>query len=315
MVVTATPHQERTALQGAGRLAAGTSSARASGRALHPPGTQCSVITGTEITSVAEGSAQGLHVVAPGLASSVATAGIRARFPAPARVGPDRGSHDRSWKEADAMDGSSLIFIIVPIVIPIALFTGIALPFIASAVRAQPRGRQPGRAHELKRINAAKRKARPPKPGAHNAPRRIPVRSLRSHSAPATTRPRHAAGSKRCRSSRRRPSGSTTPATPGTEARPLSPPAASAAKSSRPTPGATITARGISPLAWYALRTAAATATACISWPRAGTATLPAAAGKTARQAPAACAAQSTVTRGSTAHTGTTRAVTDTRPA
>ncbi len=102
-------------------------------------------------------------------------------------------------------------------------------------------------------------------------------------SATTATRPRRAAGSRRCRSSRRRQSGSTTPATAGTEARQLSAPAASAAKRSRPTPGATMTARGISPLAWYALRTAAATGTACISWPRAITATQPAAAGKTAR--------------------------------
>ena len=40
-------------------------------------------------------------------------------------------------------------------------------------------------------------------------------------SATAATPPGHAVGSKRCRSSRRRPSGSTTPATPGTGARPL----------------------------------------------------------------------------------------------
>ena len=45
------------------------------------------------------------------------------------------------------MDESSLIFIIVPIVIPIALFTGIALPFIAASrsgrshAREQPAGR------------------------------------------------------------------------------------------------------------------------------------------------------------------------------
>ena len=205
------------------------------------------------------------------------------------------------------MDESSLIFIIVPIVIPIALFTGIALPFIAASRSGRSHAReQPAGAYELKRINAAKRKARPPKPGAHDAPPSNTCTFPAPASATAATPPGRAAGSKRCRSSRRRQSGSTTPATPGTGARPLSPPAASAAKSSRPTPGATITARGISPLAWCALRTAAATATACISWPRAVTATLPAAAGKTARQTPAACAAQSTVTRGSTAHTGKT---------
>ena len=69
------------------------------------------------------------------------------------------------------MDGSSLIFIIVPIAIPVALFTGIALLFIAASRsgRSHPRG-HPAAAHEPKRINAAKRKARPPKPGAHDVP-------------------------------------------------------------------------------------------------------------------------------------------------
>ena len=68
------------------------------------------------------------------------------------------------------MVGSSLIFIMVTTAIPIALFTGIALPLIAGC-RSEQRyeWRQPARAHELKRINGAKRKARPPKPGAHNA--------------------------------------------------------------------------------------------------------------------------------------------------
>ena len=65
------------------------------------------------------------------------------------------------------------------------------------------------------------------------------------------------------------------PATAGTGARPLSAPAASAANSSRPTTGATMTAR----------------------------------------QTPAACGAQGTGTRGSTARTEKTGAVTDTRPA
>ena len=69
------------------------------------------------------------------------------------------------------MDESSLIFIIVPIVIPIALFTGIALPFIAASRSGRSHAReQPAGAYELKRINAAKRKARPPKPGAHDVP-------------------------------------------------------------------------------------------------------------------------------------------------
>ena len=45
------------------------------------------------------------------------------------------------------MDGSSLIFIIVPIAIPIALFTGVALPFIAASRsgRSHARGQHGGR--------------------------------------------------------------------------------------------------------------------------------------------------------------------------
>jgi hypothetical protein len=35
------------------------------------------------------------------------------------------------WKEARTMDGSNLIFIVMPIIIPICLFTGISLPLIA----------------------------------------------------------------------------------------------------------------------------------------------------------------------------------------
>ena len=60
----------------------------------------------------------------------------------------------------------------------------------------------------------------------------------------------------------------------------------------------------------WCVRTAAATATACMSWPRAVAATSPAAAGTTARQAAAAGGAQSTGTRGSTARTGKIGAVT-----
>jgi hypothetical protein len=74
------------------------------------------------------------------------------------------------------MDKSSLIFIIVPIAIPIALFTGIARTFIAASRsgRSHARG-QPAGTHELKWINAAGRKGRPPKPGAHDA---VPVEYL-----------------------------------------------------------------------------------------------------------------------------------------
>ncbi len=69
------------------------------------------------------------------------------------------------------MDESSLIFIIVPIVIPIALFTGIALPFIAARRSGRSHARErPAGVYELKRINAARPKARPPKPGARDVP-------------------------------------------------------------------------------------------------------------------------------------------------
>ena len=42
------------------------------------------------------------------------------------------------------MDGSSLIFIIVPIAIPIALFTGVALPFIAASRSGRSHARAAG---------------------------------------------------------------------------------------------------------------------------------------------------------------------------
>ena len=92
------------------------------------------------------------------------------------------------------MDESSLIFIIVPIVIPIALFTGIALPFIAASRSGRSHAReQPAGAYELKRINAAKRKARPPKPGAHDVPVEylyVPCARIRYHGYSAGTRRR-----------------------------------------------------------------------------------------------------------------------------
>jgi hypothetical protein len=92
------------------------------------------------------------------------------------------------------MDGSSLIFIIVPIAIPIALFTGVALPLIAASRsgRSHARG-QPADAHQMKRINAAKRKARPPEPGAHDVPVEylyVPCARIRDNGYPAETRRR-----------------------------------------------------------------------------------------------------------------------------
>jgi len=68
------------------------------------------------------------------------------------------------------MDGLSPIVIVMPIIILIALFTGIALPFIA----ASRSGRSDAAgwvacADALTRISAARRKARPAKPGASRA--------------------------------------------------------------------------------------------------------------------------------------------------
>jgi len=68
------------------------------------------------------------------------------------------------------MDESSLIFIIVPIAIPIALFTGIALPFIAGSRSGRSRAGGPlASADARKRTGAAGRKAQQQKPGAHDA--------------------------------------------------------------------------------------------------------------------------------------------------
>ena len=143
------------------------------------------------------------------------------------------------------MDASSLIVIVTPTMTLITLLTGIALPFIAGSRSGRSRARGSlASAHPRKRTGAGRR-ARPhkPRPAAPPPPDTctFPVPA----SATAAPRPRRAAGSKRCRSSSRRPNGSTTPATAGTGSRPWSAPAASAATNSRPTPGATITARGI----------------------------------------------------------------------
>ena len=90
------------------------------------------------------------------------------------------------------MDGSSLIIVIMPVMTLVALFTGIALPFIA--------GSRPGRSHAarrlacadaLKRIGAARQKGRPPKPGAAGAPLEylyVPCARIRYHGYPAQTR-------------------------------------------------------------------------------------------------------------------------------
>ncbi len=90
------------------------------------------------------------------------------------------------------MDGSSSIVVDMPIMILIALFTGIALPFIAPSRSGRSHaGGRLARADALKRISAARRKARPPKPGAINAAPveylYVPCARIRGHGYPAET--------------------------------------------------------------------------------------------------------------------------------
>ncbi len=70
------------------------------------------------------------------------------------------------------MDGSSWTVIVMPVMTLVALFTGIALAFIAAggSGRSHPAGRL-ARAAALKRIGAARRKAWPPRSGADDAAR------------------------------------------------------------------------------------------------------------------------------------------------
>jgi hypothetical protein len=90
------------------------------------------------------------------------------------------------------MDGSSSIVVDMPIMILIALFTGIALPFITGSRsgRSHARGRL-ARADGLKRIRAGRRKARP-KTGANNAAPveylYVPCARIRYHGYPAQAR-------------------------------------------------------------------------------------------------------------------------------
>ena len=87
------------------------------------------------------------------------------------------------------MDRPSLIAAVTPIMTLIALFTGITLPFIAAS--------RSGRSHAGGgRRNPALMTPPPPDTCTSPAPA----------SATTATRPGRAAGSKRCRSSRRRPS-------------------------------------------------------------------------------------------------------------
>ena len=64
------------------------------------------------------------------------------------------------------MDRSSWVVVVIPLMIPIALFTGIALPFVAaSRSGCSHAGGQPTSANARERTGAAGRKARLPKPG------------------------------------------------------------------------------------------------------------------------------------------------------
>jgi len=84
-----------------------------------------------------------------------------------------------------------VIDVVMPVMIAIALFTGIALPFVAARRSGRGHVRGPlARAHELKRTGAAGRKARSQKPGAHDAAGYlyVPCVHIRYHGYPAETR-------------------------------------------------------------------------------------------------------------------------------
>ena len=214
------------------------------------------------------------------------------------------------------MDGSSLIVVDMPIMILIALFTGIALPFITgSRFGRSHAGRRLARADGLKRIGGARRKARAPTPGASNAAPveylYVPCTRIRYHGYSAGTR----------RWVQEVPIVKKTAQwiyyTSDTWDRSeavVSPGRISREQFETDTRCHDNCPRDIA--AGLVCAPHGRGHRHCVhSWPRAVTATRPAAAGKTARRAPAACAAQSTVTRGSTARTGKIGAVTDTRPA
>ena len=104
------------------------------------------------------------------------------------------------------MDGSSLIVAVMPIMTLIAPFTGITLPFVAGSRSGRHAGGPRARADARKRIGAAGRTAPPPAFGPDDA---APAGFLYvpcTASPTTATRPRLAAGSNRCPSSRRRPS-------------------------------------------------------------------------------------------------------------
>ena len=90
------------------------------------------------------------------------------------------------------MDGSSLIVAVMPIVTLIALFTGIAMPFIAASRSGRSHPRRLAGAAAPKRAGAARRKARAQKPGADDAAPAgylyVPCARIRCHGSPAQTR-------------------------------------------------------------------------------------------------------------------------------
>jgi hypothetical protein len=214
------------------------------------------------------------------------------------------------------MDGSSSIVVKMPIMILIALFTGIALPLIAGSRsgRSHAGGRQ-ARADGLNRISAARRKARPPKPGANSvAPVEylyVPCARIRCHGYSAETR----------RWVQEVPIVKKTAKwiyyTSDTWDRNeavVSPGRISRQEFETDTRCHENCPRDIA--AGLVCAPHDRGRRHCVHFLAPGRRCYaPAAAGKTARQTPAACAAQSTVTRGSTAHTGKIRAVTATRPA
>ena len=90
------------------------------------------------------------------------------------------------------MDRSSLIVAVMPITTLIALFTGTALPFIAGSRSGRSHaGEPPASANARTRTGAARRKARPPQPGADDAGPAgylyVPC-ARNPHGAPAQTR-------------------------------------------------------------------------------------------------------------------------------
>jgi hypothetical protein len=91
------------------------------------------------------------------------------------------------------MDRSSLIVILTPIVALIALFTGIALPFIAASRSGRRHaGGRLASADALKRTRTAGPTARPPQPGVNDAAPAgylyVPCVRIRYHGSPAVTR-------------------------------------------------------------------------------------------------------------------------------